>query len=129
MEVEEVEEAPAGKRKRALLSGVQRWCLDVSEWDELSADQVRWKKCMMNNTGRQIGPEELDAAAPSLIACTNATLRYPTFYTTPPTTRHSRDVIVRVRWHTATAVHASAGFCCPLLCSALLCSTLADFAP
>lgn len=24
-----------------LLAGVQRWCMDVSEWGELSADQVR----------------------------------------------------------------------------------------
>lgn len=37
----EVVEALSAKRRRTLLSGVQRWCLDVSEWDELSADQVR----------------------------------------------------------------------------------------
>lgn len=35
---EEDEDLEVGRR--ALVSGVQRWCLDVSEWGELSTDQA-----------------------------------------------------------------------------------------
>lgn len=34
------EDLEAQAAPRTLLSGVQRWCLDVSEWGELSAEQV-----------------------------------------------------------------------------------------
>lgn len=37
---DEGEDLEAQAVRRALESGVQRWCLDVGEWGELSADQV-----------------------------------------------------------------------------------------
>lgn len=48
---DEEEDLEAQAVRRALLSGVQRWCLDVSEWGELSTDQAS----EINKEGRQAG--------------------------------------------------------------------------